>query len=244
MSDIIFGCHAVFHALKARRRRLLKVSLLREEGSLEQEAILRLAQENLVPIERSNKSFFACYTQFSHQGIIAEAEVYPFVNIDEIYREDLLLLCDGIQDPQNLGALCRTALLMGVGGVVLTEHGSVSITPAVCKAAAGAVEYLKLVTVSSLPKVINLLKENNFWIYGADSTASKSLYDEAFPEKVVLVIGGEGSGLSRLTKERCDILLKIPMPNPVLGSLNASVAGAIVLGEISRQKQQKSSRTS
>ncbi|MBI2981566.1 MAG: RNA methyltransferase [Deltaproteobacteria bacterium] len=138
-----------------------------------------------------------------------------------------------------LRALCRSALLMGVGGVVITEHSSVSITAGVCKAAAGAVEYLKIASASSLPKVINLLKEKNFWIYGADHLGEKSLYEESFPEKMAVIIGGEEQGLGRLTRERCDIVLKIPMPNPVLGSLNASVAGAILFAEIFRQKSKK-----
>lgn len=244
MSEILFGYHPVSHALKAKRRRLRKIYLQREEGSSEVESLLKLARDSRVPVEKSTKGFFARYGQFTHQGVVAEADPYPFTDIETLFSESTILLCDGIQDPQNLGALCRTALLMGVDGVVLTGHGSVSITPAVCKAAAGAVEYLKVAVVSSLPKVVNLLKEHNFWVYGADSSGEKPLYEEKFPEKVALVIGGEGQGLSRLTRERCDIMISIPMPNPVLGSLNASVSGAILLAEIVRQKMEKIPRTS
>lgn len=235
MPEIVYGRHAVYHLLRAKRRRVHKLTLLQGSEVVE-DPLVALAKERRIAVESKGKSSFALWEHASHQGVIAEADPYPFLEIHPLLEKQLLLLCDSIQDPQNLGALCRSAYLLGVEGVVLLENRAVSISSSVCKAAAGAVEYLDIARVSSLANAINLMKQKEFWIYGADQEAEKSVYEERFPAKVAVVIGGEAKGLSRLVRERCDILLKVPMARGEIGSFNASTAGALLLAEIYRQK--------
>lgn len=239
MAEIVYGRHAVYHLLKANRRRTFKL-YFQKESELVSDPILTLARERRVVLEPKPAPFFATYD--GSQGIVAEVEPYPYQPSEEL-SQHRLLLCDGIQDPQNLGAICRSAYLLGVGGMIILENRASSVSPGVCKASAGAVEYLQIAKVSSLANAINKLKDKGFWIYGADQEGAKPLYEESFPQKVAVVIGGEGSGLSRLVKERCDITIKIPMVRGEIDSFNASISTALILGEIYRQDLQKMKHT-
>lgn len=238
MTEIVFGSHAVYHLLKAGRRTVFKIFVARGSEQVADprvaDPVALIARDKKIPIEFKPQSFFSRFEGASHQGIVAETNGYPYEPIEGLMGGDRVLVCDEIQDPQNLGALCRTSLLFGFAGVVIPDRGGATIGPGVCKAAAGAVEYLKISKTSSIAKAISLFKDNGFWVYGADAEGSKDLYTEKFPNKIVVVLGAEGTGLSRLVRERCDILLKIPMSTQVLGSFNASVAGAIVMNEVFR----------
>ncbi len=245
MSEFVYGRHAVEHLIKAKRRRVLKLFL--QKGLEERENdLLSAARAANIPVEIQPPAFFSNKSnpQATHQGVMALTEGYPYVPVDQLFTESLLLIADEIQDVHNLGALCRSAHLFGVGGIILPETQSASIGPGTCQSAVGAVEYLKIARVSSVAKVLEVLKENSFWTYGADAEAGKPLHEEAFPKKVALVIGSEEKGLRKLVRERCDILLKIPMEGRKIGSFNASVAAGILLYEVSRQKLSKSKENS
>lgn len=242
MPDLLYGRHAVFHLLSAGRRKVHRV-ILQEGSEWVEDPLLSLIQSKKIPLERKSQSFFKSYEGL-HQGIVAEADPYPYEGIEALRDEETVLLCNGIQDPQNLGSLCRSAYLFGIKGIVIEENRAAPITSVVCKAASGAVEYIKVARISSLPKALNYLKEERFWIYGADSEGEKSLYDHEFSGKIGIVVGAEGRGLSRLVRERVDFLVKIPMAPNKIGSFNASTAGVLIFGEIFRQRGQKSIRTS
>ena len=234
MSEQVYGRHAVLHLLQAGRRAVHEVFLL-HGGEQPDDPIVAAAERRKIKVSKQERSFFTKF-DFSHQGVIAETSPYPYSQLDELAASRWLLILDGLQDPQNLGAICRSALLIGVEGVVIPENRACPVTGAVCKAAAGAVEYLKIAQVSSIAQAVNYLKKHQFWIYGADSEGGRPPFEEQFPEKVVLVVGGEGRGLGRLVRERCDLILTLPMARTEISSYNASAATAMVLAEILRQK--------
>jgi 23S rRNA (guanosine2251-2'-O)-methyltransferase len=174
---------------------------------------------------------------------VAEAEPYRYFSLENMLDEardrgvePLLLLLDGVEDPQNLGAIIRTAECLGAHGVIIPKHGACPVTPAVTRASAGASEHLKVAMVTNLVRTIKELKDQGLWIVGTDSQAPVSCFDMSFPGPVALVIGGEGSGMRRLVRENCDYMVNIPMMGRV-NSLNASVSSAIVLAEIVRQRR-------
>lgn len=236
MSELIYGRHAVFHLISAGRRRAFRLCLQKgREGDFSD--LAELAGEKKIPLDLVAPSFFQnkLGPQATHQGVVVEAAGYPYVDFADL-QESLLLILDEIQDPQNLGALCRSAHLFGVGGVIIPETHAASVTPGACHASVGAVEYLKVARVSSISNTLELLKKDKFWIYGADRGAKQEVHEEKFPPKVALVIGSEEKGLRRLVRERCDILLRVPTAErAAIGSLNASVAGGVLLYEIFRQ---------
>ncbi len=241
MKEFVYGRHAVYHLIAAGRRRPIRLHLLR---SIEKEepALLELARKKNVPLDFCEPAFFSKKLEASsnHQGVLIETEPYSYVDPASLRESSLLLILDEIQDPQNLGALCRSAHLFGVDGVILSESHAAAIGPGTCQASVGAVEYLRITRVSSIANYLELLKKHDFWTYGADAAGARSIREEDFPKKVALVIGSEEKGLRRLVRERCDILLKIPMVDGKIASLNASVAGGILLYEISSRKYQKS----
>ncbi|HWC12243.1 MAG TPA: RNA methyltransferase, partial [Acidimicrobiales bacterium] len=148
-----------------------------------------------------------------------------------------LLALDGVTDPQNLGGLLRTAEGAGVTGAVLPRHRAVHVTPAVAKAAAGAVEHVPLALVGGLPAALARVKESGVWVVGLDPGAPQSLYDlTVADEAVVVVLGAEGRGLSRLVRERCDVLVGIPLQGRI-PSLNVAAAGALALFEVTRRRR-------
>lgn len=236
MSEFIYGKHAVFHLLSAGRRKALRLHLRKGLEAQELE-LVQLAQRLRVPLRMEEASFFAGkFSSVNHQGVVAESESYPYISFEELLKESLVLILDEIQDTQNLGALCRSAHLLGVGGVLLPENHAATVAAGACHASVGAVEYLKIARTSSIAKAIDTFKENEFWVYGMDQEAEKLIHQETFPKKTVLVVGSEERGLRRLVKEKCDILLRIPTVAGTVGSLNASVAGGVFLYEVSRQK--------
>lgn len=240
----VFGRHAVFHLLAAGRRRALKLYLQKgtEKSDLD---LVGLAAKKKIPCQIQESSFFRAKfgMEGHHQGVAAEAEAYPYVALDDLLSENFLLILDEIQDPHNLGALCRSASLFGAGGVVIAETHAAGVSPGACHSAVGAVEHLKIARVSSIAKALERLKAQNFWIYGADAGAEKAIFQEDYPAKVALVIGSEEKGLRRLVRETCDITVRIPNIKGGVGSLNASVAGGVILYEIFRQRSQKSPQT-
>lgn len=242
MSEILQGINSVLEALKAKRGvRSIRVARGKVDDRLQ--LVLQMAKDQNIKVVWDDK---AALDQMAgskfHQGVVAEAEPYKYYSLEDILNqaqgrreEPLLLLLDGVEDPQNLGAIIRTSECLGAHGVVIPKHGACAVTPAVTRASAGASEHLKVAIVTNLVQTLKELKKQGVWTVGTDSQAPVSCFDLSFPSPVALVIGGEGRGIRRLVRENCDYMVHIPMTGQV-NSLNASVSSAIVLAEIVRQR--------
>lgn len=245
MSDqYVYGLHAV-SALLANPHRMTKklyVSLDREDNRL-QEIIDKAMQANIniekVSMHKMNQRF----ADFTHQGVVACASSLPKYNeshllalLESSKHPALILILDGITDPHNLGACLRTADATGVDFVMIPKDKSASITPVVSKVACGAAESVPLVRVTNLVRSIKLLKEHGVWVYGAAGEATGTLYQTDCTSAIAIVLGAEGEGLRRLTRENCDSLFSLPMLGSV-DSLNVSVATGVSLYEILRQRK-------
>lgn len=178
-----------------------------------------------------------------HQGVIAQAAAHSYVTVEQLLETanergepPLLLICDGLTDPHNLGAVIRSAETAGAHGVIIPKRRSVGLTATAAKASAGAMEHIGIARVTNLAATIEQLKESGVWIFGADMGGDKTLYEVDFAGAAAIVIGSEGSGLSRIVRENCDVIVSIPMKGKV-NSLNASAAAAILLYEAVRQRQ-------
>lgn len=172
-----------------------------------------------------------------HQGVVAEVGPYPYADPNSLLEADdaLVVALDQIQDPHNLGAVCRAAEVAGAAGVVIPERRAASVTPAVCKASAGAVEHLSVARVRNLADWLGEAKAREAWVYGAAAEGERAYTDVDWSGRAVLVLGSEGSGLRPRVTETCDELVSIPVAGSI-GSLNASVAAAVILFEARRQR--------
>ena len=178
----------------------------------------------------------------NHQGVIAIVPPFDYCEVQDILDEakirgeqPFILILDGLEDPHNLGAIIRTAETAGVHGIIIPKRRACSVNSTVYKVASGAVEHMKIARVNNLNDEIKYLKENNVWIYGTAIEATKYYYEENLTGSIALIIGNEGEGLSRLVRENCDVLLKIPMKGKI-SSLNASVSAGIVMYEAVKQR--------
>jgi 23S rRNA (guanosine2251-2'-O)-methyltransferase len=174
-----------------------------------------------------------------HQGVVAEVDPFPYADPESLFDADdgqgLVVALDQIQDPHNLGAVCRAAEVAGAAGVVIPERRAASITAAACKASAGAVEHLPVARVRNLADWLAGAKEGGAWIYGADAEARRPYTEVEWTGRAVLVLGSEGKGLRQRVAKTCDELISIPVAGAI-GSLNASVAAAVILFEARRQR--------
>jgi 23S rRNA (guanosine2251-2'-O)-methyltransferase len=230
--------------LAAQRRpvRDVWVSDTVEESALVAE-IFDLAEEAGVPIRRVPPARLESEARTAAaQGFVAHARPVPDVDLEELCRSGeghvppFLVVVDGVTDPQNLGALLRSAELAGATGVVLPRHRSAHLSPAVTKAAAGAIEHLRFALVAGVPAALSSLAGHGVWTVGLDASGDVPLWELTLAtEPVALVLGAEGSGLSRLARARCDVVVSIPQRGR-LGSLNVAAAGAIAAFEISRRR--------
>lgn len=235
MREFIFGRNPVYEVLRAGRRDVFNLMVaegVQEKGNLAR--LLSLAAEKKLPVRRVPRTRLDRLSD-SHQGVAAEVSGYPYVNLEdclalaEARREPpLVLLLDILQNPQNLGVLLRTAEAVGVHGVVIPEHRSAGITPAVVQASSGASEHI-LVAVMNLVQAMAALKERDVWIVGLEGSTESRLPGEInLAGALGLVIGNEGEGMRRLVRQSCDFLLRLPMRGQV-ESLNAAVAGSVAL---------------
>jgi 23S rRNA (guanosine2251-2'-O)-methyltransferase len=243
--DIVYGRNPVLEAFRAGRqiRRLVTANGLREEPRLQE--ILHRAQQAQVPVESMERQRLddIAHSQ-AHQGVVAyvtrrrywELEPMAQAALDDD-RNAMLLMLDSLQDPQNLGSLSRTAEAAGVGGIVLSQNRSPEVTPAVVKASAGAAEHLRYARVANLAQATDLLKRLGFWVVGL-SGEGPTLYTEFdYRRPLVLVVGAEGTGVHQLLQRKADAMVRLPMRGRV-ESLNAAVAGSILLYEVLRQRGQ------
>lgn len=247
--EVLYGVHAVEEALRAGRRRFDHVILSRERLEAHQAARLQhLAAECRQAGVRVRQEAREQLTQLAgtaaHQGVVAIVHPQEFLSIEDLFEPPtsspassrLLLALDGVEDPQNLGALLRVADGAGVDGVILTERRSAPLSPVAVKASAGAAEHLRIARVVNLVRALEDLKEHNIWIIGLDERGQQDYDRFDFTGDCVLVLGREGAGLHDLVRRTCDHLLRIPMAGGV-SSLNVSAAGAVVLYEAFRQRR-------
>ncbi|CAB4540073.1 unannotated protein [freshwater metagenome] len=239
------GRQAVRELLIAGRRRCFEVWIAGDMDANEViDDIKQLARANRVPVvEVSRKKLEYTARSEAPQGVLAHAEALPSVPIEAMLRRrpgksPFLVAVDGVTDPGNLGALLRCCDGAGVDGVILPRHRSVHITPTVAKAAVGAIEYVPLSVVGGLPTALTRMRELGIWVVGLDDAADKSLFDlgDLATEGICLVVGAEGAGLSRLVRERCDLIVSIPMKGR-LSSLNVSVAASLATYEVARHRR-------
>lgn len=243
-TEILAGPHAVLEALRAGRRRLLRVWLARAEGGGTGEIIQGLARERGVPVGlRPRADLDRLVGGAAHQGVVAEAEPFPYAEAEEVVAAALrgrknafLIVLDGIQDPQNLGAILRTAEAAGAHGLILPRDRAAPVTAAVVRASAGATEHVPVARVTNIAVFLDWVKVQGLWVVGADPGGRRLLYGADLTGPLALVIGAEGRGLRPLVKERCDLRVRIPLAGRV-GSLNASCAAAVCIFEVIRQRQ-------
>ena len=239
------GRQAVRELLIAGRRRCFEVWIAGDMDANEViDDIKQLARAIRVPVvEVSRKKLEYTARSEAPQGVLAHAEALPSVPIEAMLRRrpgksPFLVAVDGVTDPGNLGALLRCCDGAGVDGVILPRHRSVHITPTVAKAAVGAIEYVPLSVVGGLPTALTRMRELGIWVVGLDDAADKSLFElgDLAAEGICLVVGAEGAGLSRLVRERCDLIVSIPMKGR-LSSLNVSVAASLATYEVARHRR-------
>ncbi|MFD1988797.1 23S rRNA (guanosine(2251)-2'-O)-methyltransferase RlmB [Paenibacillus nicotianae] len=242
--EYIAGKHSVTEALRAGRS-INKIWIA--EGSqknLTQPILTEAKKKGIVVQLVDKRKLDTLVPDVQHQGVIAQAAPYEYAEVEDLLQAakdkneaPFLILLDEIEDPHNLGSILRTADCTGVHGVIVPKRRSASITATVSKTSAGAVEYVPVARVTNLGQTIDRLKEQGVWVVGTDVDTKSSLYDtDVFTGPVAVVIGNEGKGMGRLIREKCDVLIKLPMQGQI-NSLNASVAAGVVMYEVLRRRQ-------
>ncbi|MBX7148426.1 23S rRNA (guanosine(2251)-2'-O)-methyltransferase RlmB [bacterium] len=234
-NQILYGKNPALECLKASRRPVFEIYL--------QDTLFKSLQSELIPFlspsfkafHSVNKTKLDSLTQGAlHQGIVFSVGTYPYADEGDIIergdKPSTLVLCDSLQDPQNLGAISRSALCFGVDALVCPKDRAVEVTPAAVKASAGALEHLAVCRITNLINFMKDLKDAGYWCYGADIKGKKTLSQIEFPQKTALVLGSEGEGMRRLTAENCDELFKIPMAQG-FDSLNVAQAASVIFYE-------------
>lgn len=240
--DTIEGRNAVTEALRAGSA-IDKIFIAKGETDARLSGIAGKARAAGIPVVSCDKRRLdAMSGTQSHQGVIAVCAAREYAGLDDIFKraeeeceEPFIVVCDGITDPHNLGAIIRSAECVGAHGVVITKRRSAGLTAVVSKTSAGAAEHIPVARVTNLASAIEEIKRHGAWVYGAAAEAERSMWETDLTGGVCLVIGSEGEGLSRLVSEKCDALVSIPMRGEI-SSLNASAAAAVLMYEILRQR--------
>ncbi len=245
MREVLYGRQPVVETLRACRRQIFKLMLARgarATGTVDE--ALALASRASVPVQEVERTALdRLGIEAHHQGLAAEVSGYPYVDLSDLMEgarrageAPFLLLLDHLLDPQNLGSLLRSADAAGVHGVVIPDRRAAAVTPAAVRASAGAAEHLRVAQVVNLVRAMESLQAQGVWLAGLDMAPEAQAYTAAdLGGALGLVVGGEGPGLGRLVRERCDLVIRLPMHGRV-ASLNAAVAGAIALYEARRQR--------
>lgn len=240
--DQIEGRNSVLELLEADRDiNKIYVSRGEKHGSINK--ILAIAKEKrIVTVEVDKSKLDAMSQTENHQGVIAIVPPFEYCEVDDILdyakqknEKEFILILDGIEDPHNLGSIIRTAETAGVHGIIIPKRRAASVNSTVNKVSAGAVEHMKIARVNNINETIKYLKENGIWICGTDMDTNTEYYNQDLTGPIAIVIGSEGFGMSRLVKENCDFLVKIPMKGKIT-SLNASVSAGIVIYEAVKQR--------
>jgi 23S rRNA (guanosine2251-2'-O)-methyltransferase len=229
---ILYGRNSVLEALRGRRA-------VRRAWALDDGLAAAVRERSRdVPVENADaEALERICSSPSHQGLVCEADPYPYADAATLLEEEraLVVVLDRLQDPQNLGAVCRSAETAGATGVVIPERHAAEVTPAVCRASAGAVEHLPVARVRNVADYLAQAKQAGAWVYGADAEAARSYTDVDWAGRAVLVLGSEGRGLRPRVREACDDLLSVPVLGRV-GSLNVSATAAVLLYEVVRSR--------
>lgn len=238
---IIEGRNAVIEALRSGES-IDKIYLAKGETDKTLGHIASRAGKGIVVVEADRRKLDGMSRTHAHQGVIALAAMREYVSVQSLLdaaaekgETPLLVVCDEISDPHNLGAILRTAECAGAHGVIIPKRRSAGLTAIVGKTSAGAVSYMPVARVANLPATLEELKKKGVWVYGTAAEGTTSLYDADLKGPAAIVIGSEGSGMGRLVREKCDFLVSIPMKGHI-SSLNASAAAAILLYEAVRRR--------
>ena len=240
--DQIEGRNSVMELLESGKD-INKIYVTKGEKHGSITKIIAKAKENKVVVVEMEREKLNKMAQTENcQGVIAIVPPFDYYTVDDILNEvksknekAFILILDGIEDPHNLGSIIRTAETAGVNGIIIPKRRAVAVNSTVNKTSAGATNFMKIARVNNLNETIQYLKDNDVWIYGTDMDTNKMYYDEDMTGNVAIVIGSEGFGMSRLVKENCDFLIKIPMKGKIT-SLNASVSAGIVMYEVVKQR--------
>ena len=240
--DIVEGRNSVLELLESGKD-INKIFITKGEkqGSINK-IIGRAKGKGIVLVEVDKSKLDEMSNTKNHQGVIAIVPPFEYCEVDDIIDEaknrnedPFILILDGIEDPHNLGAIIRTAETAGVHGIVIPKRRAASVNSTVNKTSAGAVEHMKIARVNNINETIKYLKDNGLWIIGTDGNADKYYYEQDLKGSIAIVIGSEGTGMSRIVSENCDLLIKIPMKGKIT-SLNASVSAGIVIYEAVKQR--------
>jgi len=236
-TTLLTGIHPVREALKAGRT-LEHVAIAKGAGGPRLQEIIDLCRQQGVPVRFEQRSVLdRAANDQPHQGVMAYGAALKYRDLAEIATStNLLVVLDGVEDPHNLGAVVRTANAAGAGGVIIPERRAAGVTEVVGKAAAGALEHVPIIRVGNINRALDGLKKTGFWIYGLDERGTVDHDTTEYNTPTVFVMGGEGKGLHQLTRECCDVLVRIPMSGTI-PSLNVSVATGIVLFEWKRRQR-------
>lgn len=239
----IFGLHAVEALLTNHPERIIRLCVFQQRNDKKLDALISLARQYNITVDHASRVELDRMTQDgNHQGVVAlchKPKTYSETDLTKLLESldvpPFLLILDGVQDPHNLGACFRSADAAGVHAIIAPKDKAVGITPVVSKVASGAAETVPFIQVTNLARTMETLKEQGIWLYGADGEAKETLYQTKLTGPIGIVMGAEGDGMRRLTRETCDILLKIPM-NGTVSSLNVSVAAGVFMFEAVRQR--------
>ncbi len=242
-TDILFGFHSVYEALRAKKRIFYKIFFSKKRSQQRTARIETLAQERQIKIESVGPERLDKMTHFSkHQGIVAQTSFFPVKKAAEvvnIIKDNVnpcfILVLENIEDPHNTGALVRTALCAGVDYILIPKDRSAGPSSTISRSSAGAMEHANIYMITNTASLLRSLKENNVWISGLDADGDTSLFSADLTGNIALVIGGEHKGIRPVVKKECDFLLSIPNKGNI-NSLNASVAGGIAMYEALRQR--------
>jgi 23S rRNA (guanosine2251-2'-O)-methyltransferase len=237
--DRLIGIHAVSAALDAERP-LDRVLIARGAGGPRMQTVIDACRRNGVPVRFEGRDMLDREAKGGvHQGVVAFAAARRSVELSDVLEQAgpdaLIVVADGVEDPHNLGAIIRSAHAAGAVAIAVPERRAAGMTETVAKAAAGALEFLPVARVKNVNRTLDELKKAEFWVYGLDERGGETCWETDLTGRVALVLGAEGKGLHRLTAEKCDRLIRIPMLGRV-ASLNVSVAAGIVLFEAVRQR--------
>ena len=239
----IYGVHAVEALLRHHPKRVKQIWLSEGRSEPRIQALLELAGQNRVAVGQAERRELDAWVEGVHQGVVAEvspSQVWGENMLEELLERTegspLILVLDGVTDPHNLGACLRTADAAGATAVIVPKDKSATLTPVVRKVACGAAEVVPLIAVTNLARTLEKLQQRGLWVVGTAGEAEQELYQQDMTGPIVLVMGAEGKGMRRLTREHCDFLVKLPMAGSV-SSLNVSVATGVCLFEAVRQRR-------
>ncbi len=244
MSKVIWGINPVLEALKSRPHSLEEILIAKGQIKGKLHRIVELAQKNNVPFKLQSRFNPAKVPKgATTQGVVAYLRTFDYVELPELLKRalhkgdlPLVVVADGITDPQNLGALIRSAEAAGAHGLIIPKHRSADVTGTVIKASSGAVFHLAICRVNNIVQALEFLKKEGLWVIGLAGESPNLLYEVDLKVPLALVVGSEGKGIRPLVRKTCDLLLAIPMPGR-MESLNASVAGSVALFEVLRQRR-------